>query len=227
VQNINACEKLTNLGFNGHVFKIQANRRSRTSEPLLNVSTATNDDIVLALSSAHGTLSSIYHTIGTTSVSRDEYFRAVKYKSDLKEYNERKKKQEELAKKKQLEVKAKEIDQTKSLTVPMLRILLQWKLTEEEYKILVSSGGAKKKAELEVLWNEYKNRDVPEIELPSEEMEPPPLPPVQDTCLAQSCADLCRQTVAATTNMSVADVKKIAQELLKTCEERGIEVFEA
>jgi hypothetical protein len=34
---------------NGHVFKIQANRLSRTSEPLLNVSTTSNDDIVPAL----------------------------------------------------------------------------------------------------------------------------------------------------------------------------------
>ncbi len=85
-----------------------------------------------------------------------------------------------------MEVKAKEIDQTKSLTVPMLQILLQWKLTEEEYKILVSSGGAKKKAELEVLWNEYKNRDVPDIELPSEEMEPLPLPRLKTHALLKA-----------------------------------------
>ena len=99
--------------------------------------------------------------------------------------------------------------------------------TEEEFKSRVSNGEAKKKAELELLWNEFKERDVPDIELPSDEMEPPPLPLIEDTALAQSCTDLCRQTVAATTKMSVEDVKKIAQELLKSCEERGIDIYEA
>jgi hypothetical protein len=53
------------------------------------------------------------------------------------------------------------------------------------------------------------------------------LPLIEDTALAQSCTDLCRQTVAATTKMSVEDVKKIVQELLKSCEERGIDIYEA
>jgi hypothetical protein len=226
-KNVSACEKLSQLGFNGDVFKIQASRQSHTSAPLVDLTTAAEDEIVKALSEAQGTLSSIYHTVGTCSVSRDEFFRSIKYKSDLQEYNKRKQLRTNLEKRKEVEVKAKQIDVSKSLTVPMLRILLQWKLTEEEFKSRVSNGEAKKKAELELLWNEFKERDVPDIELPSDEMEPPPLPLIEDTALAQSCTDLCRQTVAATTKMSVEDVKKIAQELLKSCEERGIDIYEA
>jgi hypothetical protein len=79
---------------------------------LIDLSTATEDDIVLVLSEAHGTLGLIYHTIGITSVSTDEYFCAVQYKRYLKKYNERKKEREELEKRKQIELKAKQIDTT-------------------------------------------------------------------------------------------------------------------
>jgi len=62
--------------------------------------------------------------------------------------------------------------------------------------------------EPEVLWYEYKNNNLLNNEIPSEEIEPPPLSPVEDTCFARSCVDLCHQTVAATTNISVEDVKR-------------------
>ena len=83
------------------------------------------------------------------------------------------------------------------------------------------------KVEPEVLWNEYKNNNLLNNEIPSEEIEPPPLSPVEDTCFARSCVDLCHQTVAATTNISVEDAKRCVQEILKTGEDQGISIDEA
>ena len=148
----------------------------------------------------------------------------MKHKLNLAEWEKRKKARCELQKKKELEEKAKSIDTSRSITVPNLKILLQWKLSEEEYKTFASG---KRSAELQVLWQQFKDREVSNIVLPPEELEPPPLPLIEDTDLGKSCTDLCRATVAATTKMSAEDVRKIASELLKTCEERGINIYEA
>jgi hypothetical protein len=67
-------QKLNGIGYNGDVFKIEAYTESHTSALLVDLSTATEDGIVLALSEFHGILGSIYHSIRTTSVSTDEYF---------------------------------------------------------------------------------------------------------------------------------------------------------
>ena len=80
-------------------------------------------------------------------------------------------------------------------------------------------------AELQVLWQQFKDREVSNIVFSPEESEPPPLPLIEDNDLGKSCTDLCHATVAATTKMSVEDAQKIASELLKTCQERGINVY--
>jgi hypothetical protein len=71
------------LVYNGGALKIEANRQSRTSQPLINVASATEDDIVQALANTGNTLSSIYHTVGTISISQDAYFHSVKHKLNL------------------------------------------------------------------------------------------------------------------------------------------------
>jgi hypothetical protein len=62
----------------------------------------------------------------------------VKHKLNLAEWEKRKKGKMWATKKKELEEKAKSIETTHSVTVPNLKILLQWKLSEEEYKMLAS-----------------------------------------------------------------------------------------
>ena len=82
----------------------------------------------------------------------------------------------------------------------------------------------KRKADLEALWPTCKDREVADLEVPEDEPQPPPLPQIQDTALAQSCENLCRSTVAAMENMSQEDVARIAREMIKRCHERGIQI---
>jgi hypothetical protein len=77
------------LVYNGGALKIEANRQSRTSQPLINVASATEDDIVQALADTGNTLSSIYHTVGTISISQDAYFHSVKHKINLAKWEEK------------------------------------------------------------------------------------------------------------------------------------------
>jgi hypothetical protein len=46
----------------------------------------------------------------------------------------------------------------------MLRTPLQCQPTEEEFNILASNSGAKRKVMLEAIWNEYKDREVQYVE---------------------------------------------------------------
>ena len=107
-----------------------------------------------------------------------------------------------LGRKKDIELKAKTVDTSKPLNVPDLKLLLQWKLSEDEYKIQVSAGSMKRKADLEVLWSTNKDRVVADLEEAADEPQPPALSYIQETTLAQSCDNLCRSTVAAMENMS-------------------------
>jgi hypothetical protein len=120
---------------------------------------------------------------------------------------------------------AKAIGTSKPLTVRDLQLLLQWKLSDDEYKLQVS-GGTKRKADLEALWSTYKDREVTDLEVPEDEPQPPALPQIQNTELARSCENLCRSTVAAMENMNEEDAARIACEMVKRCQERGINIEE-
>jgi hypothetical protein len=64
-------------------------------------------------------------------------------------------------------------------------------------------GGEKRKAKIEVIWNQYKDRNIQDIN------HEPPLPQIEDTILSQSFFDLYHATVTATLKMSAEDVKKM------------------
>jgi hypothetical protein len=224
-RNTKACEQLSALGFNGNAFRVQANRRSRTLVPRVSAITSGSDEIVEALTEAGNNLSSIYHAVGTMCMSKDEYFRSVQNKKNIKEWEDRMKIRKFLVRKKDIELKAKAIDTSKPLTVPDLKLLLQWKLSDDEYKAQLC-GSTKRKADLEALWSTCKDREVTNVEVPEDEPQPPPLPQIQDTALAQSCENLCRSTVAAMENMKQEDAARIAREMIKRCQERGINIEE-
>ena len=82
-------KKLSELGFNGEALKIQANRRSHTFAPRVSAITSGSDEIVEALTEAGNNLSSIYHAVGTMCMSKDEFFRSVQNKKNIKEWEER------------------------------------------------------------------------------------------------------------------------------------------
>jgi len=224
-RNSKACEQLSALGFNGDALRIQANRRSRTLAPRVSAITSESDVIVEALTEAGNNLSSIFHTVGTMCMSKDEYFRSVQNKKNVKEWENRMKIRKLLVRKKDIELKAKAIDTSKPLTVRDLQLLLQWKISDDEYKLQVS-GGTKRKADLEALWSTYKDREVTDLEVPEDEPQPPALPQIQNTELARSCENLCRSTVAAMENMNEEDAARIAREMVKRCQERGINIEE-
>jgi len=162
--------------------------------------TSGSDEIVEALTEAGNNLSSIYHAVGTMCMSKDEYFCSVQNKKNIKEWEDRMKIRKFLVRKKDIELKAKAIDTSKPLTVPDLKLLLQWKLSDDEYKAQLC-GSTKRKADLEALWSTCKDREVTNVE---------------------SCENLCRSTVAAMENMKQEDAARIAREMIKRCQEREL-----
>lgn len=67
-------------------------------------------------------------------------------------------------KKKELEEKTKHIKTSGPLAIPMLRTPLQCQPTEEAFNILASNSEAKRKVQLEAIWDEYKDREVQYVE---------------------------------------------------------------
>jgi hypothetical protein len=161
--------------------------------------------------------------VGVMSVSTDVYFHAVEYKVSLERWKKQKKARDEMLKKKTTEEKAKAIDVSKVLTMDSLKKLLKWKLMDEEYKDLLS--GSKRKPELEALWLCFKDRVVPDVQVLIEEPEPD-VPLIEETELGCSAKNLCDATLAQTMSLKDDELQMMMKDLIKTCQERGIQVEE-
>jgi hypothetical protein len=129
-QNKAACDQLAKFGLNGERLRIKAPRApARLCNKIS--SDATEADQILALSNTGFNLSSIFHIVGSTSVSSDEIFLSIEYKAAKERWEQEKKRHEELVKRKETEIAAKEILgqlNEASYKVNDLRTLLKWKL---------------------------------------------------------------------------------------------------
>ena len=147
-----ACDQLSKFGLNEEALWLKAPPAPAIFGNKIS-SDASEAERIKALLDVGFNLGSIFHTVGSTSVSSDEIYLSAEYKASRERWEKEKAKCGELRKRKETEMAAKEIVQKPNagnFKVNELRKLLKWKLGLDEYQVLKMSK--MNKEGLEQLW---------------------------------------------------------------------------
>jgi hypothetical protein len=74
-------------------------------------------------------------------------------------------------------------------------------LTEEEYKLYKVADKKKTKEELKTLWSEFKDRIVPDVNVPNEEEDYCMLPAIHETELGKKAKHLTDAALSASQHL--------------------------
>jgi len=99
-QNKVACDQLSKFGLNGEALRLKAPQAPARLGNQIS-SDATEAERIKALSNIGFNLSSIFHTVGSTSVSSDEIFLSAEYKASRERWEKEKAQCNEMRKKKE------------------------------------------------------------------------------------------------------------------------------
>jgi hypothetical protein len=80
-----------------------------------------------------------------------------------------------------------------------------------------------KKQDILPVWDRYKNREVPDIEVPPELPEPD-VPSIQETELGRKAKHLCDAAIASAHNLRDEELQRVAVEVMQSCQDRGITI---
>ncbi len=75
-----------------------------------------------------------------------------------------------------------------------------------------------------MLWNEFRDREVPDIELPPEDEEEIRIPELHETELGNEAKQLAATALAASENLSPDELRSMAEHYIRLCNERNVEV---
>jgi uncharacterized protein YfbU (UPF0304 family) len=184
-QNHKACLHLTSLGFNGDVLKWTARRR--VDNLSARVSTmSSEEERIIALATSGFNLSSMFFTVGPSSLSTDSIFKAIEYKRQLEAWNQRKKERKALVDEMTIHNKGKDAAAKTKYTKADYERMLRRKMGANALK---NEAKGQKVDALKTMWEHYKDVPLESIVLPEEEDEPA-VPAFQNTALGDASADL-------------------------------------
>ena len=186
--NKQVCELLCKNGYNGSIFHKNVRKQSKSLKPRLDPASSTAEERVNALTNNGLSLSSIFHTIGPTSVSTDEIFQSFEYQHRQDKYKENvklQKKHNAMFNTQQLALEAirkwtesfvlvSEQLQTDGFTAMTkvgqktpnatdIKRILKWKLGNEKYKETVKAEGDEKKPTLDRLYLRFASLLFPNV----------------------------------------------------------------
>ena len=188
----------------------------RSSQQLLGrlLETATSEERVKAIVSSAINLSSLWHQLRGNCLSTDEMFKAMQYKEDLKKYEKDKEEWNKIQKKKMIEDKGRATLLKERFLVDDYKNVLKWKLSDT-YSLITKGMKAN---DLKLLFEQWRDIEVPETHLPLQPQEPP-IQAVSHTALGRTIKQKFEEAIAAGGDMlsevdfiELAKFKVIAQQ---------------
>jgi hypothetical protein len=153
-------------------------------------------------------------------LSVDEIFVAFEYRERLKAYENEKKEYAKVLKAKSVEDKAKAMIALNKSTYNKTEILaiLRWKLGEA-----YNTHKDKKVAELQLLLSEYENTTPADILLPPAPEEVS-IPHIDETEVGRAKRRQFQMMLQSSSGYDNEELQQLANELLRLCIERGVEL---
>lgn len=217
-ENKAACDKLAKTGINADALRLKAPRqvvalnRNRVSAD------ASEEERVRAMADAGLSLSSIFYTVGSTSISSDEMMKAYELKRRREKWEEDKKERTNLLARKKIEEKGKECfnrgQPPRGWLVGDLRTMLRWKMPPDDYKNCKVSSASRET--LGNLWEHWKDQATEDVIVPDEEECPDVIPELHETELgrvAQKNADVAVKSASKLSDEALASVISSLQEI--------------
>ena len=205
--NDQACDELMRIGLDGEVLKIKIRKKSNSLITRMDKTTSSAEDRIKSLARNGLNLSSMFYTIGPSSVSTDLMFQTVEYKELLKIYAADLKVWENLQLKLELEKQAIKIHElmlakVKYPNMKDFKIVLMWKMGVNNYKQAIESKGNARKTTFEKLWKEWKDKPFPDLLTDSSKPNEPGVPATNETSLTRTANTKFREVLAMGENLT-------------------------
>jgi hypothetical protein len=215
-----SCQWLQEKGYNGKALKTKANVRPNSLHNSRIAEATTAEEHIKAIVASGISLSSLFHTIGPSCLSVDEIFVAFEYRERLKAYENEKKEYTKVLKAKSVEDKAKAMIALNKSTYNKTEILaiLRWKLGEA-----YNTHKDKKVAELQLLLSEYENT-IPADILLQPAPEEVSIPHIKETEVGRAKRRQFQMMLQSSSGYDNEELQQLANELLRLCVERGVEL---
>lgn len=215
-----SCQWLSEKGYNGKALKAKANVRPNSLQNTRIAQASTMEERVKAIVASGISLSSLFYTIGPSCLSVDEIFVAFEYREMMKSFEAEKKEYAKVLKVKAVQDKAKEILALNKATYNKSEILsiLRWKLGEE-----FNNHKDKRISELQQLLCQHANTTPDDILLPPAP-EQPSIPTIDQTEVGRARLRQFQSMLQGSSNYDNNQLQQLANELLRLCVERGVNV---
>jgi hypothetical protein len=215
-----SCQWLSEKGYNGKALKAKANVRPNSLQNTRIAQASTMEERVKAIVASGISLSSLFYTIGPSCLSVDEIFVAFEYREMMKSFEAEKKEYAKVLKVKAVQDKAKEILALNKATYNKSEILsiLRWKLGEE-----FNNHKDKRISELQQLLCQHANTTPDDILLPPAP-EQPSIPTIDQAEVGRARLRQFQSMLQGSSNYDNNQLQQLANELLRLCVERGVNV---
>ncbi len=220
-ENKAACDKLKAFGIDSKSLRLKTPRVSTALSWNRPPPTASEDQWIRSLADSDFSLSSMFYTVGATSISSDEVLKVAQLKAMREQWEHNKKERVLLLAKRTAEENSKQClangpnPQCGSL-VGDLRALLKWKMKPKDYTSDKVSSATREK--LQQLWEVYWEIEIPDIEV-LDGLPEPSVPSLMETevgCAAERQVSAAISCIAKLSNEATNNMIGKLQEVIST-----------